>query len=173
MAEEKGFERRREEESDIKEKVIQIRRVTKVVKGGKRMGFRVAVVVGDLKGKVGFGMGKAAEVSAAIRKGVEEARKSIIQVRIEGSTISHQVMGKCGASDVLLRPAAKGRGIIAGGAVRTIVELSGIKDLVSKSLGSPNAINVAKATIDGLSQLKSVDEEIELRGKNLRIRNPK
>jgi small subunit ribosomal protein S5 len=173
VAEEQEIERNKEEENEIKEKVIQIRRVTKVVKGGKRMGFRVAVVVGDLNGKVGFGMGKASEVSAAIRKGVEEAKKAIIQVRIEGFTISHQVMGKCGASDVLLRPAAKGRGIIAGGAVRTIVELSGIKDLVSKSLGSPNAINVAKATINGLSQLKSEEEEAELRGKKLHIRRPK
>jgi small subunit ribosomal protein S5 len=157
------------EEEETKEKVIQIRRVTKVVKGGKRMGFRAGVAVGNGAGEVGFGLGKAAEVSAAIRKGVEEAKKSMVKVPLSGFTIPHEIVGKCGASKVLLKPAPKGRGIIAGGAVRTIIELAGIKNLVSKSLGSPNAMNVAKATLDGLARLKILENEAEARGKRFTV----
>ena len=167
MVEEKGNQR--DGLKELQEKVIQIRRVTKVVKGGKRMGFRAAVVVGDLNGQVGFGCGKAAEVSAAIRKGVEEAKKSLQGIEKTEITIPHEVFGRCGASKVLLRPAPKGRGIIAGGAVRTVIELAGIRNLVTKSLGSPNAINVAKATIEGLSRLKVLADENEMRGKTLRV----
>lgn len=158
------------DEENMKEKVVQIRRVTKVVKGGKRMGFRAAVVVGDEAGHVGIGIGKAAEVSAAIRKGVEDAKKRQIEVTRIGTTIPHEILGKSGSSRVLIRPAPKGTGVIAGGAVRIILELSGIHDVVAKSLGSPNAINTAKATISGLQNLKKLKEEEGLRGKKLPVK---
>ena len=163
------FRRSREEKED-KEKVIQIRRVTKVVKGGKRMGFRAAVVVGDGIAKVGIGVGKAAEVSAAIRKGVEAAKKRQIDVTKRGSTIPHESWGRLGASKVLLKPAPKGTGVIAGGAVRTVLELAGISDVVAKSIGSPSAINTARATVQALSNLKKQDDEEALRGKKLDIK---
>lgn len=169
MSEERRFRRRDENEKE-KEKVIQIRRVTKVVKGGKRMGFRAAVVVGDGENHVGLGVGKAAEVSAAIRKGVEEARKYQILVAKTGSTIPHETFGSLGASEVILRPAPKGTGVIAGGAVRTVLELAGISDVVAKSLGSPSAINTAKATISALKSLRSLEDEEKLRGKKLNVK---
>jgi small subunit ribosomal protein S5 len=166
---EEEFKRRNEDERD-KEKVIQIRRVTKVVKGGKRMGFRAAVVVGDGASKVGIGVGKAAEVSAAIRKGVDAAKKCQIDVVRQGSTIPHESWGRLGASKVLLKPAPRGTGVIAGGAVRTILELAGISDVVAKSIGSPSAINTARATIEALSHLKKIDDEEAVRGKKLDVK---
>ena len=169
---EEGFRHRSREDKDEqeKEKVIQIRRVTKVVKGGKRMSFRAVVVVGDAKGKVGLGVGKAGEVAAAIRKGVEQAKKFFITVPRIGSTLPHEIESSVGASTVLLRPAPKGTGVIAGGAVRVVLELGGVSDVVAKSLGSPNAINTARATISALSSLRKLDEEEQIRGKKLDVR---
>ncbi len=159
----------KEKESEFKEKVVQIRRVTKVVKGGKKMGFRAVVVVGDALARVGLGIGKAAEVSAAIRKGVESAKKNQIDVcQVEG-TLPHDIVGIYGASKVILRPAPPGTGVIAGGAVRTILELGGIKNVVAKSIGSNNAINVARATLDALTLLKDLEEEKGIRGKELKV----
>ncbi len=158
------------EEEKEKETVVQIRRVTKVVKGGKRMGFRAAVVVGDSDGHVGLGIGKAGEVSAAIRKGVEKAKKCQVSVPRVESTIPHEIEGTLGASKVLLRPAPKGTGVIAGGAVRIVLELAGVSDVVAKSLGSPNAINTAKATISALENLKDIEEEEQIRGKKLDVK---
>jgi len=146
------------EEKELEEKVVQVRRVAKVVTGGKRMGFRVLVVVGDRKGSVGIGIGKAREVSVAVRKGVEAAKKAQVKVHILGTTIPHDIIGKLGASRVLLRPAPSGRGVIAGGSVRTVLELAGIHDVVAKSIGSSNAINSAKATIAALMALKPPKE---------------
>lgn len=162
--------RRPSEDDKEKEKVIQIRRVTKVVKGGKRMGFRAAVVVGDSEGHVGLGVGKAGEVSAAIRKGVDEAKKYMIAVLKVGSTIPHEARGALGASKVILRPAPRGTGVIAGGSVRSVLELAGISDIVAKSIGSPNAINAAKATINALSSLRSLEDEEKIREKKLNVR---
>ncbi len=156
-------------ESEFKEKVVQIRRVTKVVKGGKKMGFRAVVVVGDMKAKVGLGIGKAAEVSAAIRKGVESAKKSLLEVSLISGTIPHDVVGKFSASQVVLRPAPRGTGVIAGGAVRNILELAGVKNIVAKSIGSPNAINVARATLNALSLLKRLDIVALQRGKEPKV----
>lgn len=158
-----------ERESEIKEKVVQIRRVTKVVKGGKKMGFRAVVVVGDLKAHVGLGIGKAAEVSAAIRKGVESAKKTMMEVPLVSGTIPHNVSGNFSASEVVLRPAPRGTGVIAGGAVRTILELSGLKNVVAKSIGSANAINVARATLAALSSLKKLEVIAEQRGKEPKV----
>ena len=160
----------KKDDDGLKEKVIQIRRVTKVVKGGKRMGFRAAVVVGDGKNHVGVGLGKAAEVSAAIRKGVDDAKKRQIEVSLVGTTIPHEVIGRFGSSRVLIKPAPRGKGVIAGGAVRIVLELAGISDVVAKSLGSPNAINTAQATISGLKSLKNLAEEEALRGKKLNVK---
>lgn len=158
------------EEKELKEKVIQIRRVTKVVKGGKKMGFRAVVVVGDLASHVGLGIGKAAEVSSAIRKGAETARKYQLGVPLVSSTIPHPVSGSFGASKVVLRPAPRGTGVIAGGATRIVLELSGIKNVVAKSIGSTNAINVARATMAALSSLKKLEEVEKLRGKKPNIK---
>lgn len=156
--------------SDQQEKVIGIDRVTKVVKGGKNMRFRATVVVGDLKGKVGVGVSKALEVPKAIRKAIEAAKKSQINVKTWGTTIPHEVIGKYGASEVLLKPAAKGTGVIAGGAVRSVLELAGLKDVVAKSLGSTNPINSARAAICGLKQLMDQAEVEKIRGVKLSIR---
>ena len=158
------------EEKEFEERVVQVRRVTKVVKGGKRIGFRVLSVVGDRKGRVGMGLGKASEVSSAIRKGVDLAKRSLITVPLISGTIPHEATGKLGASSVLLRPAPSGKGVIAGGSVRVILELAGVRDVVAKSIGSSNAINTAKATLNALETLM-VQENVEsLRGKKLNVR---
>ncbi|MDD4179086.1 MAG: 30S ribosomal protein S5 [Candidatus Margulisbacteria bacterium] len=161
--------RREQADSEFNEKVVNIRRVTKVVKGGKKMGFRAVVVVGDLKGRVGLGVGKAAEVSAAIRKGVEAAKRGLCEVPLISGTIPHDVNGKFSASQVVLRPAPRGSGVIAGGSVRTVLELCGMKNIVAKSLGSANSINVARATLNALGALKRLDQVTTERGKEPKV----
>lgn len=152
--------------SPYEEKVIAINRVSKSTKGGRHMSFSATVVVGDRKGRVGLGTGKAAEVVDAISKAVKAAEKNIIRIElVEDRTLSHEVTGVCGAAKVLIRPAKAGRGIIAGGPVRNVLELAGVKDIVSKSLGSNTQINTARATIDALKKQKSVSKIASLRGK--------
>jgi len=156
-----------EELSDI---VVHINRVTKVVKGGKNLSFSALVVVGDKKGKVGYAMGKAKEVPVAIRKGIERAKKKMITVPLkEEHTIPYKVIGKFGSGRVLLKPAAPGTGIIAGGPVRAVMELAGIQNILTKSLGTSNPHNVVKATFEGLLQLKAPAQVAKLRGKNITL----
>ena len=152
---------------DIKDTVVSINRVTKVVKGGKNLSFSALVVVGDGHGVVGFGIGKAKEVPSAIKKGIEAAKKNLIRVPLAGSTIPHRVLGKFGSGSVLLKPAPDGTGIIAGGAVRAVVESAGITNILTKSLGSANPHNVVRATFTGLSTLKDPVSIARLRGKAL------
>lgn len=159
--------RRVERDKEFEERVVTINRVTKVVKGGRRFRFSALVVIGDKKGRVGFGTGKANEVPDAIKKAIEDAKRNVISVPIVGTTIPHIVVGNYGAGEVLLRPATEGTGVIAGGPVRAVLELAGISDVLSKCLGSRTPINVVRATVEGLSGLKTVQSVASLREKKI------
>ena len=160
--------RRDEEASEFVEKVVSLNRVSKTVKGGRVMKFSALCVVGDGKGKVGFGMGKANEVSEAIRKGLEDAKKNLVKISLKGTTIPHEIVGKFGAGAVLMKPAPEGTGVIAGGPVRAVVEMAGIKNIRTKSLRSNNPCNVVRATMAGLTALRDAQQVAELRGKSVK-----
>lgn len=155
------------QESDLQENVVFINRVAKVVKGGRRFSFAAVVVVGDGNGRVGAGLGKAAEVPEAIRKGVEDAKKNMINVALKNGTIPHESLGIYGAGKVIMRPAAEGTGIKAGGPVRAVLALAGVRNVLTKSLGSSNPINMVKATLDGMAKLENVQTVAALRGKTV------
>ena len=152
---------------ELTEKVVSINRVSKTVKGGRIMKFAALVVVGDGNGTIGFGLGKSGEVPDAIRKGIEDAKKNLIKIPLKGTTIPHEIVGKFGAGSVLMKPAAPGTGVIAGGPARAVIELAGIKNIRTKCMGSRNKQNVVLATIAGLSQLKTPEEVAKLRGKSV------
>jgi small subunit ribosomal protein S5 len=161
------------QDQQYEERTIKVNRVAKVVKGGRRFSFTALMVIGDGNGKVGLGYGKAKEAGLAVQKGIEEAKKNLFDVALAGNTITHAILGEAGAGRVLLRPAAPGTGVIAGGAARAILEMAGIHDVLAKSLGSDNAINVAHATISGLKSLKRPDQIAKLRGKSVEEVTPK
>lgn len=152
------------EEKLFEEKVVHIGRVTKVVKGGKRFSFAALVVIGDRKGNVGFGAGKASEVPDAIKKGIEDAKKHMFKINISGTTVPHEALGTYGAAKVFVRPAVEGTGVIAGGAVRAVLELAGVQDVLSKSLGSNSPINMVRATMDALLSMKTIEQVAAIRG---------
>ena len=158
---------RNEQVSEFKEKLVAVNRVSKTVKGGRNMRFSALMVVGDEKGRVGCGMGKAVEIPEAIRKGTEDAKKKMITVPLNGTTIPHEVVGVFGTGKVKMLPAPEGTGVIAGGPVRAVLEAVGIKDIVTKSIGSNNKINMVRATLAGLGQLRSAEQVAKLRGKTV------
>ena len=166
MREEHALQRR-EQVSEFKEKLVYINRVAKVVKGGKNFRFTTLMVIGDEKGRVGCGMGKAVEIPEAIRKGTEDAKKQMFTVPLDGTTIPHEAVGVYGTARVKMLPAPEGTGVIAGGPVRDVLEACGIKNIRTKSIGSNNAVNVVKATLEGLKQLQSAEEVAKLRGKTV------
>jgi small subunit ribosomal protein S5 len=159
--------REREEREELDERVIDIKRVAKVIKGGRRFAFRTVVVVGDGTGRVGVGIGKARGVPDSIRKGTDRARRTMKRVNLAGTTIPHSVVARYGGAKVLLKPASPGTGVIAGGGVRAVLEAAGVRDILTKSQGSPNLLNVAMATLSALEQLRSAEEMAAMRGKNI------
>ena len=166
MADKRGY--RDAQKDQYVEKLVRLNRVAKVVKGGRRFSFSALVVVGDKKGHVGVGYGKANDVAEAIRKGVEKAKKNIVTITLKGNTIPHEIIGKFKSAKVILKPASPGTGIIAGGPVRAVVEQAGIKDILSKSLGASNALNIVKATMEGLQGLMDINHLLEIRGKTFK-----